>query len=104
MKAIRIQPNTHSIESIEVSCLDDIVENIGFDTVISDDLAANGERLFFDENCFLRETTGRFQIDNIVPVSGVGIIIGASKNGTSISNVQSSIESVRERIKFLPNT
>jgi hypothetical protein len=104
MKAIKIQPNTQSIEMIEVNSVDDIKDQIGFDTVISDDLTINQEQLYFDEDCFLRGTKGRFQIDKLIPVSGIGIIVGTSNDDSSISEVTTSLEDMRERIKFLPES
>ena len=105
MKAIKIQPDTQNIEFIEVNNLDDIVNQIGFDSVISDDLSINGEQLYFDEDCFLRGTKGRFQIDKLIPVSGIGIVIGTlddDKSNSSMCDAKSSLEDIRKRINFLP--
>jgi len=74
MKAYLIKPTEQSIEPVDIDSLEDIRKLIGFDTVIADDLDDEGNQLFFDEECFLKGTAGRFKVDNIIPVSGTGII------------------------------
>jgi hypothetical protein len=51
---------------------------IGFETVDSDEIDANGDRLYFDEKCFIRQTpgVGRFQLDSLAPVAGMGVVVG----------------------------
>ena len=77
MKALLIDPEAQTIEPIEIHGEADIVSIIGYDTITSDEIGPEGDRLFFDEECFLRGTSGRFQIDTVIPVAGKGIIIGA---------------------------
>ncbi|NNC67102.1 MAG: hypothetical protein HKN83_03600 [Gammaproteobacteria bacterium] len=101
MKAIIIEPSTQVIENIEIESYDDIVKQIGFDTIISDEMDQGQNRVYFDEECFLRGSNGRFQIDNLIPVSGVGIIVGASNENSSLSNVTTSIDNIQKRLKFL---
>jgi hypothetical protein len=99
MKAILIKPTEHSIEAIEITNKQDIIKLIGFDTVIADDIGIDGDHLYFDEECFLRGTQGRFQLDKLIPVSGVGVIAGIGENG-ALTNCQSDIDDIRSRIKF----
>ena len=101
MKALKIDPETKSIEEIEITNHDDIVKLIGFETVISDEIGPGGDHLFFDEECFLRGSSGRFQIDSIIPVSGVGIVMGASVDGARLHDVSSNIESLSSRTRYL---
>ena len=101
MKALLITPDSQSIEEIDIAGLDDIVQRIGFDTVISDEIGPDGDRLFFDEDCFLRGTSGRFQIDTVIPVSGVGVIVGSPDDGSTLQDVSSDIDSIRQRLKYL---
>jgi hypothetical protein len=100
MKAILINAQTRSIEPVEVGGRDDIVRMVGHDTLESDAVGKAGDRLFFDEECFLRGTAGRFQIDAVIPVSGVGVIVGAGEGGT-LRDVQADIDDLRRRIKYL---
>ena len=101
MKALLIDPEAQAIEEIEITDHQDIEKIIGYDTVISDEIGPDGDRLFFDEECFLRGTSGRFQIDNIIPVSGAGVIIGSPDDGTTLVDASSDIESINARIKYL---
>lgn len=101
MQALLILPDSQTIEVIDISGFEDIVERIGFDSVISDEIGPDGDRLFFDEDCFLRGTTGRFQIDSVIPVSGVGVIVGSPDDGDTLRDTVSTIDSIKERIKYL---
>ena len=101
MKAILIDGERRSVETIDVGSRDDIVKLIGFDTIESDVVGTEGDRLYFDEECFLRGTGGRFQVDTIIPVSGKAVIVGTSGNGTALRDAATDVDSVRSRIKYL---
>ena len=101
MKAILIEPEIQTIKTIEIDSYEDIVRQIGFDTVISDDIDHGKNRVYFDEECFLRGSNGRFQIDNLIPVSGVGVIVGADAEKNTLVNVTTSVDNIQQRIKFL---
>ena len=101
MKAILINPENRSIDAIEFGDRNDLVRLIGFDTLESDAIGTTGDRLYFDEECFLRGTSGRFQIDTIIPVSGKGVIVGSAEDGNTLSDVVTSIDELRSRIKLL---
>ncbi len=100
MKAFLITPDTQSISEIEVASLDDLKALIGFDTLESDAIGSEGDRLYFDEECFLRGASGRFQIDTLVPVSGKGVVVGTADDGASLRDVTIGIEQLRRRIKY----
>ena len=99
MKAFLITPEKQSIEEIQIANLDDINALIGYETIESDAIGTEGDRLFFDEECFLRGTSGRFQIDNVIPVSGKGVVAGTDAD--SLRDVVMEIEELRQRIKYL---
>ena len=101
MKAFLITPDTQSIDQVDVTSLDDIKALIGFDTLESDAVGAQGDRLFFDEECFLRGASGRFQIDTLVPVSGRGVVVGAANGGADLRDVVIDIDDLRGRTKYL---
>jgi hypothetical protein len=101
MKAYLITPETQAIEEVEVSGLDDIKALIGYDTLESDAVGSDGDRLYFDEECFLRGTPGRFQIDTLVPVSGKGVVVGTIDNGAAFQDVVISIGDLLGRTKYL---
>jgi hypothetical protein len=101
MKALLINPETRSIEAIDIGSHAELASLIGYDTIESDAVGSAGDRLYFDEECFLRGTTGRFQIDTLVPVSGRAVIVGTADDGATLRDVASDIEDVRNRIKYL---
>ncbi len=78
MKAILIDPADRSLAVVDVGGREDIARLIGFDTIESDAVGTGGDRLHFDEECFLRGTGGRFQVDSLVPISGRAVVTGAS--------------------------
>ena len=97
MKAFLINPESQSIESIEIQDQNDIQAQIGYDTVISDELG-DDQHIFFDEECFLRQAKGRFQIDKLVPISGKAIIMGMS--GDALSDVTLDESALAARVSF----
>ena len=101
MKALLINPESRSIEAVDIGSQAELASLIGYDTIESDAVGTAGDRLYFDEECFLRGTTGRFQIDTLVPVSGRAVIVGAADDGVTLRDVASDIEDVRSRIKYL---
>lgn len=101
MKAILIDPENRSIDRVDIDDRNDLVRLVGFDTLESDAVGTQGDRLYFDEECFLRGTNGRFQIDTIIPVSGKGVIVGTAEDGNTLSDVVTGIDELRSRIKFL---
>ena len=100
IKAILISPENQSIEPIEVSGANDLKSLIGFETIESDAVGNAGDRLFFDEECFIRGTTGRFQIDKLIPVAGRGVVVGTAADGITLSDVSISIDELRSRTTF----
>lgn len=101
MKALLISPEIQDIDTVEIGGNDDIIELIGFDTITSDEIGPEGDLLFFDEECFLRGTSGRFQIDTVIPVSGKGVIVGSTEDGATLKDVVSDVTSIKSRIKYL---
>lgn len=99
MRAILIQPDTRNLEVVDVRNRDDIARLVGYATLESDAVGSAGDHLFFDEECFLRGTTGRFQIDTLVPVSGVGVVVGM--DGDALRDATTDLEDLRRRIRYL---
>ena len=100
MRAILIKPENRSIEAVDIEGRDDIVRLVGYATLESDAVGDAGDRLFFDEECFLRGTIGRFRIDTLVPVSGVGVIVGTG-DGDALRDAAMSVDDLRARIRYL---
>jgi len=101
MKAILINPENKSVEAVDINGRDDIARLIGFDTIESDAVGTAGDRLYFDEECFLRGTIGRFQVDKIIPVSGKAMVVGTADDGVTLRDAVTDIDSLRSRIKYL---
>ena len=101
MKALLINPESQTVEAIEISGKEDIARLIGYDTIESDAVGKAGDRLFFDEECFLRGTKGRFQIDTVIPVSGKGIVVGTTGGGETLCDAATGIDDLRSRIRYL---
>lgn len=101
MKALLINPENQSIEAVAIAGMDDIKALIGFDTIESDAVGEGGDRLYFDEECFLRGSAGRFQIDSVIPVSGKGVVVGSADDGATLRDVVTAIDDLRARVKYL---
>jgi hypothetical protein len=101
MKALLITPDTRSIEEVEIAGVDDIKALIGFDTIESDAVGSEGDRLYFDEECFLRGTSGRFRIDKMIPIAGKGVVVGTAEDGVVLRDVTTNKQDLRGRITYL---
>ena len=101
MKAMLITPETQTIEPIEIAARQDIAKLIGYDTIESDAVGKEGDRLYFDEECFLRGSKGRFQIDSVIPVSGKGVIVGTADDGVTLRDAATDIDDLRSRVRYL---
>ena len=62
MNAILIDPVKQLVEMISISDLNDIIDAIAHDTIEQDPVGDGGDRIYFDENCFVRGTKGRFKM------------------------------------------
>lgn len=101
MKAILITPERKSVETVDIGGHDDIKAIIGFETIESDAVGDAGDRLFFDEECFLRGGGARFQVDTLIPVSGKALIVGIATDGKALRDAATTLDSLRGRIKYL---
>jgi len=101
MKAILISGEQRAVEAIDIDSREAIAKLIGFDTIESDAVGTDGDRLYFDEECFLRGSGGRFQVDNLIPISGKAVIVGTTGDGTMLRDAATDVESLRGRIKYL---
>ena len=101
MKAYLIDPESRSVEPIEISGMSEIEALIGFNTLESDSVGTRGDLLFFDEECFIRGSHHRFRIDKLVPVAGKGVVIGAPNPEGGFRNVDTDIDELKHRIVYL---
>lgn len=103
MKAFVIDPNARSVESVDIDGSESVRTLIGFPTVDSDEIDDNGDRLFFDEECFIRSPPGapRFKVDNLAPVAGKGVIAGSAAGGQQLADAVIEADALRRRVTFL---
>lgn len=88
---------------MEIAGLDDVKKLIGYDSVDSDEIDSTGDRLFFDESCFLRDQTGkgRFKLDNLAPVADKGVVTGAAGDAVSLRDAVVQLAALQQRITWL---
>ena len=99
MKAIVIDGKSQTLEDTVVGREEDIRTLIGQDSIIHDEID-EANAVFFDEDCFIRGTQGRFQIDALAPISGKAVVIGRTADG-ALHETSLDLESLTERVKFL---
>jgi hypothetical protein len=97
-KAFLISPEQQTIEAVDVNTTADVAELIGFDTLESDEVS--DDRLFFDEECFIRGASGRFQIDKLIPVAGKGVVVGVADDDGGLTDVTLDADELRARTVF----
>jgi hypothetical protein len=100
-KAFLISSEQQTIESIEVAGAEDVARLVGFDTIETDNVGDAGDRLFFDEECFIRGAAGRFQIDKLIPVAGKGVVVGVTGDGETLTDVSLTLDELRGRTAFI---
>ncbi|MDJ0879201.1 MAG: hypothetical protein QNI86_11355 [Halieaceae bacterium] len=98
MKAIIIRGQEQQLEVTELGREDDIKALIGQDSVIFDEID-DANVVYFDEDCFIRGTEGRFQIDSLAPIAGVGVVIGRRDNNLTDTSFEE--DALLGRTKFL---
>jgi hypothetical protein len=101
MKALSIAAEHRTVAVTEIGGREDITKLIGFDTIESEAVGTDGDRIYFDEECFLRGAGGRFQVDSLIPISGNAVIVGTSRDGSVLRDAATDIDSLRRRIKWL---
>lgn len=103
MQAFLIDPSKKVITPIELTHAEsEIAGLIGQKSIGFDEIDDNGDRLYFDEACFINEKPGggRFKLDSLPPVAGSGVVVGANKAGEP-QDACVSAQSLAGRVKFL---
>lgn len=103
MKAYLIDANNKTISEANIAGLDDVKKLIGYDSVDSDEIDASGDRLFFDEGCFLRDQPGksRFKLDKLPPVADKAVVVGSSDDGATLKDAAVELATLQSRINWL---
>lgn len=104
MKAYLIDTNQKTVRLINLNDgLTEIRRLIGYDSIDSEEIDASGDRLFFDEGCFLRDQPGkgRFKLDNLPPVAGKAVVVGSSDDGATLKDAAVELATLQGRINWL---
>ena len=104
MKVFLINPKLKEVTEVEIEpSIEAIQDLIGFKTVDSDEIDANFDHLFFDEECFIRQQdqVRRFKVDYLAPIAGKGVIANSSDNGKVLSNPKVTLADLIKRVTFL---
>ena len=104
MKAYLIDANQKIVSAVELADgINGIRRLIGYDSVDSEEIDASGDRLFFDEGCFLRDQTGkgRFKLDSLVPVADKAVIVGSGDEGATLRDAATKLAALQQRIVWL---
>lgn len=103
MKVLLIDPFKQNIEHLEITGkLADIRAAIGFDTIESDEIGDDDDRLFFDEECFIRKQPhpGRFRLDRLPPVAGRAVVVGGGPDEATLREPSISLHALQARVTF----
>ncbi|MFT7243137.1 MAG: hypothetical protein ACI82A_000479 [Candidatus Azotimanducaceae bacterium] len=98
MKALLIDASAQRISEIEIADEAAIPSVIGFDTLEVDEVNPD-HKLYFDEDCFIRGSRGKFQLDKLIPISGKAVIFGL--DGKDLTDASLTIADLESRIKYL---
>jgi hypothetical protein len=102
MKAFLIDPLKSEIRSIALTgSSDELKQLLGAKSVEYEELGVGGDRMCFDEDCFITQKPGRFQLDTLAPVAGSALIVGPSAADGSVTDALIDEQALRSRIKFL---
>jgi hypothetical protein len=103
MHAYLIDTFKQTIEQIELEpSLDAIRGAIGYATIECDEIDDCDDRLFFDEECFIRQQPhpGRFKLDSLPPVAGLGLVVGGGPDEGSLTSPELTLEDLKGRVQF----
>ncbi|MDO9386893.1 MAG: hypothetical protein Q7T65_09315 [Thiobacillus sp.] len=104
MKAYLIDTNQKTVSLIDLNDgLAEIRRLIGYDSIDSEEIDASGDRLFFDEGCFLRDQPGRgrFKLDKLPPVADKAVVVGSSDDGATLKDAAVELTTLQGRINWL---
>jgi len=103
MQVFALNPLTKEINTVEIADTKEALQElIGFSTIDSDEIDDNGDRLFFDEECFIRQqvNVGRFKVDSLAPVAGIGVIVNC-KDGKTFQSALINAQELLKRVTYL---
>ncbi len=103
MKAYLIDANQRTVSAVDLADGPDGIRRlVGYESIDSEEIDASGDRLFFDESCFLRDQSGkgRFRLDNLVPLAGKAVVVGTTADG-ALTQAAVNLGALQPRITWL---
>jgi hypothetical protein len=97
MKALSVDGIEKTISEVDIEGVDDLEFLLGGGSVVSDDLDPE-HQIFFDENCFIKQINGRFQIDALPPIAGKAVLVRVTDD--AFSDITWRPEQLEPRVKF----
>jgi|TARA_B110000444_G_C18475502_1_gene426740 hypothetical protein len=98
MKALLVDGLAQSLSELDISGKKDLELVLGVESVVADSLNSE-HQIFFDEDCFIKQTNGRFQIDALPPISGKAVL--ARVVDGDFTDVTLGLDQIESRVKFL---
>ncbi len=100
MKALLIDSGTE-IREVQIDGIGDIRDLIGFNTIDFLEIGAHRDRLYFDEWCYLHDSSSRFRVDDNIPLAGTAVVVGVLRENGALCDVRVHIDDLRGRIEYL---
>lgn len=98
MRAILIDGLAKTATEIDVESEQGIAAVIGYSSIIADEIDTRNA-VYFDEDCFLRGTEGRFVLDTLPPIAGNAVVMGRAV-GDQLLATELTLDEVLGRLKF----
>jgi hypothetical protein len=98
MKALLVNGLAQSLSELDISGEKDLELVLGCESVVADSLDSE-HQIFFDEDCFIKQTNGRFQIDALPPISGKAVLVRVVDG--DFTDITSGFDQIESRVKFL---
>ena len=98
MRAILISGLAKTATEIDIVSQDAMVTAVGHASIIADEIDSSNA-VYFDEDCFLRGTEGRFVLDTLPPIAGNAVVMGRAI-GEQLVATKLTLEEVLGRINF----
>ncbi len=98
MRAIMISGAEKTAVEVEITSRDDLEAAIGHASIIADDIDSDNA-VYFDEDCFLRGTEGRFVLDTLPPIAGKAVVMGRA-HGDQLAATALTLAELLGRVKF----
>jgi hypothetical protein len=79
------------------------IDAVGDGCIDADEIDANGDRLYFDASCFIRQVAGagRLRLGSLAPVAGRGVVAGSDAATGALRAPQVTLEALAQRVRVL---